>query len=242
MSFDRKGYIKIENFFSKRDISNLLFDIKKNYEFQFIRHNLKGSFEENMIQLFNKNFTAFANCGKHNQHGNIDLYRLATSERIVETLKGLGLRRPSLSTRPVIMQNHKNLSMSDIHYKTPSHQDWGSIRGSKNSVVVWVPLMDVTTQEGPVNFIPKSHKQGLMESRSVGGFSTVEAKEDDFIFEEMNAGDILIFSTFLIHKSGEILNNKIRWSCHFRYNDMEEVDFINRDYHYNYIYKPIMEN
>jgi len=43
----------------------------------------------------------------------------------------------------------------------------------------------------------------------------------------------------LAHKSGDILNDSIRWSCHFRYTDMLEQDFINRGFPNPYTYKPV---
>ena len=54
----------------------------------------------------------------------------------------------------------------------------------------------------------------------------------------LNKGDILIFSSFLVHKSGELTNDEIRWSCHFRYNNLNEVDFIERGYPSPYQYIP----
>ena len=35
--------------------------------------------------------------------------------------------------------------------------------------------------------------------------------------------------------------DKPRWSCHFRYNDLEDSTFINRKYAHPYIYKPSEE-
>jgi hypothetical protein len=58
---------------------------------------------------------------------------------------------------------------------------------------------------------------------------------------EMEVGDIAIFSTLLIHSSGEILNDTIRWSCHYRYTNMLEEDFINRGFPNPYIYKPLLQ-
>jgi len=55
----------------------------------------------------------------------------------------------------------------------------------------------------------------------------------------MKVGDIAIFSTKLVHKSGDILDDSIRWSCHFRYTDMLEEDFIGRGYPSPYVYSPI---
>jgi hypothetical protein len=41
-----------------------------------------------------------------------------------------------------------------------------------------------------------------------------------------------------IHRSGENTSNSIRWSCHFRYNNLCEPTFIQRGFPHSYIYKP----
>jgi phytanoyl-CoA hydroxylase len=53
--------------------------------------------------------------------------------------------------------------------------------------------------------------------------------------------NIKIFNSFLVHKSGNNITNDIRWSCHMRYNDLEDKSFKDRGYPNPYIYKPIDE-
>ena len=55
---------------------------------------------------------------------------------------------------------------------------------------------------------------------------------------ELEVGDIVIFSTMLVHKSGEITDDSIRWSCHFRYTDMLCPDFKKRGFPNPYSYIP----
>ena len=57
----------------------------------------------------------------------------------------------------------------------------------------------------------------------------------------LQKGDIAIFSTLLVHESGVITNNEIRWSCHFRYTNMLSTDFVERGFPHPYIYKPSQE-
>ncbi|NBU97565.1 MAG: phytanoyl-CoA dioxygenase, partial [Spirochaetia bacterium] len=38
--------------------------------------------------------------------------------------------------------------------------------------------------------------------------------------------------------SGEIMDDSIRWSCHFRYTDLDSKDFIGRGFPNPYEYKP----
>ena len=57
----------------------------------------------------------------------------------------------------------------------------------------------------------------------------------------MKQGDIILFNSFLVHKSGNNITDSIRWSCHMRYNDVSEKSFIERGYPHAYIYKPVNE-
>ena len=52
-------------------------------------------------------------------------------------------------------------------------------------------------------------------------------------------GDALVFSTFLVHQSGNNVTDGIRWSCHFRYNNVREATFVARALPHPYIYRPI---
>ena len=65
--------------------------------------------------------------------------------------------------------------------------------------------------------------------------------EEDLL-RELEVGDIAIISTFLVHKSGDILDDSIRWSCHFRYTNMLDQDFIDRGFPNPYIYKPVIKD
>jgi phytanoyl-CoA hydroxylase len=91
---------------------------------------------------------------------------------------------------------------------------------------------------GSIIIWPKTHKLGPLPYNSVGGFASVKI-EGETIQPKLNVGDIVIFSTLLVHSSGEITNNTIRWSCHYRFTNMEEIDFIKRGFPNPYVYKPI---
>ena len=154
------------------------------------------------------------------------------------TLSDLGITYPVMCTRPVLFFNHPELAKSKEYYMTPKHQDWPSMEASQNSLVVWIPLVDVNKENGSIIIYPGSHKQGVLPFTTEGGFAKVEY-EGESIQPEMKVGDIAIFSTKLVHESGPILNDTIRWSCHFRYTDIAEQDFIERGFPNPYVYKPI---
>jgi hypothetical protein len=236
------GYLLLKNFL---DLS-VLNDLKKEAELFFLKQfqnhiskNIEKFEEKYMFELFEKNFETFQNCGKHIQHGSIKLHSLGINNKILDTLKECGLEYPAIATRPVLFFNHQKLAKDQVYYKTPPHQDWSSIRGSNDCMIVWIPLVDVDKSMGALRVVPKSHTNGNLMSNVVGGFGAVSKySKEDFIDVPMNKGDILIFSSFLVHESGDMDTDKIRWSCNFRYNNINDEDFIKRNYEFSYIYKP----
>lgn len=238
--FETQGIVLIRDFFPKEKIEGLRKDAEKVFERQFTNYNYSGDFRQNIQKLFEEDFETFVNCGKTIQQGLWSLYELAVDQKIKKILSKLGLESPNLCTRPVLFFNNKRLAKDSVYYKTPPHQDWSSMQSSDNSVVIWVPLIDVNVQNGSVIFYPKTHLLGPLEYERIGGFAKVNIPKGYMnpIQPEMNIGDIAIFSTLLIHESGEIGDDSIRWSCHFRYTDLDSQDFISRGFPNPYEYKP----
>jgi ectoine hydroxylase-related dioxygenase (phytanoyl-CoA dioxygenase family) len=241
--YEKNGYILLKNVFDKSILLNIKNQAQVVFKKQFERLSINNNdYQKDMIELFEKDFVAFTNCGKHIQHGLIDLYKLCTDDSIIKIVKELGLEYPSIATRPVLFYNHPHLAKDKHYYKTPPHQDWPSMKGSKDSIVAWIPLVESKKEIGTLRVVPESHKNGIVSDHVIGGFACVsETRKNDFIDIEMNIGDILLFSSFLVHESGDIINDKIRWSCSFRYNNMFDSEFINRKYEFSYIYKPTTE-
>jgi hypothetical protein len=194
-----------------------------------------------LFKLFSEDLKTFSNCGKQVQHL-ISLHRLSLSDVLIDLIKQLGIIEPVISTRPVLFFNHPKLALDRVYHTVDSHQDWRSMQGSLNSVVIWVPLIDINCDLGALKILPGSHLSGLKADNMNKGFGFVELSEEEiskFMTVEVKVGDILVFSSFLIHASGNNISNTPRWSCHFRYNDLHETTFIERGYPHAYIYHPV---
>jgi len=236
--FDENGFIILKDFFPREYVEKIKSSAERIFEIQFNQFGIEGSFTEKMIKLFTEHEEVFINCGKIIQSGLIELYKLPLEEKLLNLIKDIGIGFPNLCTRPVLFFNHPKLAKEEFYYKTPPHQDWSSMQSSLDSLVVWVPLVDVSRENGSILIWPKTHKSGQLEFKSIGGFASVEAS-GEYVQPKMSVGDIAIFSTFLVHSSGEIYDNSIRWSCHYRYTNMLDEDFINRGFPNPYIYKPV---
>jgi phytanoyl-CoA hydroxylase len=247
-TFQERGFVRLNEFFSKEDVESVRADAKRVFMKQMTSRGLltrsdpsERAFEDSMAHYFSQDSAGFINCGKTCQHL-ISLHRLSLRETIVSQLAALGVETPSICTRPVLYFNSRHLANSEVYYKSPPHQDWRSMQGSLNAIVVWVPLADVSRELGALEIIPGSHLGGLQESREDAWYRHIEGLRDDqYESIEMEAGDVLFFSAFLVHRSGDNVTDSIRWSCHFRYNDLEEPTFVSRKYPNPYTYAPQQE-
>ncbi|MEY2792179.1 MAG: hypothetical protein RJA76_171 [Bacteroidota bacterium] len=240
---DKEGLVILPGFFDEEAIENLYIAAQKIFQIQFQKLGIEGDFLTQMKTLFENHLDTFINCGKLIQTGLIELYQLAVNPDLINLLKDLGLQVPNMCTRPVLFFNHPDLAKKEHFYKTPLHQDWVSMLSSDDSVVVWLPLMDLDIAHGPVIFYPETHKMGPLTNTIENGFAEVDFDRAAHkrVQVPLKRGDVVIFSTFLVHESGQITNNEIRWSCHFRYTNMEDPTFVNKGFPHPYVYRPDQE-
>lgn len=240
--YKKYGFLIVKNLFDKQIIENILNQAQNIYKTQMFNLKIIDTleinnqiFEEQIKILFENHFNIFLNCGKQCQHI-IDLWKLSIDNKILDIVKFLGVKTPIVSTRPVLF------SKNDINHTIPAHQDWASMQGSINSIVCWTPLIDINQNLGAIALVPKSHREGLLSYEKQNSFGLVDKfKDDDFLSFDVKQGDALFFSSFLVHKSGNNITKNIRWSCHFRYNDLDERTFQENGYPHAYIYKPVDE-
>lgn len=244
--YRRDGYLLLRGFFDPGEIDRIREAAKAIFLSQMRRCRIVGSerpseqeFEAGMFELFAADLAAFTNCGKQAQHL-IALHRLALDDRIVRMLVEMGLAFPNISTRPVLYFNAARLATKEVYFRLSAHQDWRSMQGSLDSVVVWVPLVRIDRALGALEIIPGSHRDGLLDAAMEDGYGHISTPVDAeaFVPIEVEKGDALVFSSFLVHRSGTNVTDSIRWSCHFRYNNLSEQTFIDRGLPHPYIYRP----
>lgn len=248
--FNEQGFVILRDFLSKEKVNAIYTEARKIFAAQIKRVtgksvdiDKKEEFENAMFEFFEKDFDAFVNTGKTVQHS-FSLHRLGLDPQIEDLLKEVGLANPVIGARAAMQFNSRFLSKDGSkHWKLDAHQDWRTGQGSLDSAVIWFPMVDAGAEIGALQVIPGSHKFGLQASSTSGyqGGITSSLKDEDFVQTEFKVGDILIFSSFLIHQSGNNVTNNIRWSVQLRYNNLDEPTFIERGYPMAYIYKPETE-
>ncbi|MEC7659903.1 MAG: phytanoyl-CoA dioxygenase family protein [Pseudomonadota bacterium] len=125
------------------------------------------------------------------------------------------------------------------------HQDYPFNMLSRNAVTVWCPILDVTTAMGPIEIVPKSHKQlfpvTIKKSVSKKKFvsqrnmvlSQLKSLSPGFekrsiCLPEMIAGDAFIFHSHLVHRSNTNKSDKCRWIFNPRFGDFGDAELTKR--------------
>jgi phytanoyl-CoA hydroxylase len=223
INFSNNGYHLVEGLF---DVSSIKQEIDSIFGTKTDRE---------YMELFDSNRSKFVSFATASQRL-ISVLELSSSQKMQSALSEIGIRTPAVNTRPLISYSHPNTASNSAHWKIPAHQDWPSTLGSLNGVTCWVPLVDVNESMGALQIMPGSHLEGTKLMKHVDGVPVVDWSDfDDSKFEtiEMKAGDALFFSYFTIHRSGNNVSDKIRFSMHFRYDDLQDEDYISRDLVWN---------
>jgi hypothetical protein len=167
------------------------------------------------------------------------VHHLGLSPPVMDRVAELGLSVPAISTRPVIHYMADQLKIEGGYHKSPIHQDWRSVQGSVDGITVWLPLHDVASDDYPLEVVPSSHRRGLLPSVGDAFGHRVadgEVDEGDFSPLLLDRGDLVIFSGFLVHRTGMRGGCDVRVALSYRYNNAAEGSFVERNYPSPYAY------
>jgi ectoine hydroxylase-related dioxygenase (phytanoyl-CoA dioxygenase family) len=139
---------------------------------------------------------------------------------IVETVLGPEIRLyPNYTARPKLPDHAGTLVLW--------HQDGGYTGDQADTlrmVNVWTPLVPATTENGCMEFIPGTHRLGIVPHESRKHY--LEIAEDylaprrqEAVAIELDPGDIVLFHNLLFHRGLPNRSQTIRWSLDWRYQD-----------------------
>ncbi len=220
--FYENGYFLFKSVLAENQIKGALCDIRQVFE----SANYQGD-DRSIMDLFARDFESFLGCAKACQNL-VSISALACSDDLIECLGQLGIRLPSFNTRPLLSFSHKATAKKEQNWKLGSHQDWPSVQGSLNGVTCWVPLVPVGATLGPLEILPGSNRLGYLEHDLTDVPILGQSPAGEFVPIPMDVGDVLVFNSFTVHRSGNNESESIRISAHFRYNDVLEPTFVQR--------------
>lgn len=221
--FEENGFVILKNVFSKEK----LHEIRK----------LQEEIENYANQGLEDPFLPWSMPHRNDQGVFYDLYQrhpafqeMAKNETILDCLesvlgKNIYLYDNSLVYKP---KGKKN----DVAW----HQDFISRPDEPLKIIVWMAIDDVTKENGTVQVIPGSHKQGHLPWHRVSGethhdrvdMEYVEKDKDKIIYAELEAGDVLLFNMLVLHGSDEVNTDIPRRVFRCSYQSMEKKIFTPR--------------
>lgn len=243
---DRDGYVVLRGALPTDRIESQLDECRDVLRRQIRRHGITGAesdgaeFDAALAGLFRVSMQSYLAAARLTQYLP-SLHGMGAGGTVLEIVRSFGLDRPVISTRPVVHIISDDLVVPDGYHRTPAHQDWRSVQGSLDALVAWVPFVSVAPGHDTLEVVPGSHKKGLLPTVSHAfGNAVAPGTYGDADFVPLSAapGDVVVFSMFLVHRTGAGGGRGVRWAASFRYNNLDEPSFIDRDFPNPYIYKP----
>jgi ectoine hydroxylase-related dioxygenase (phytanoyl-CoA dioxygenase family) len=106
---------------------------------------------------------------------------------------------------------------------TAAHQDYEFMGGDPEFFTVWIPLHDCPVDVGPLRILEGSHRFGVQEHERknlhVPAIPEGKVAGDGWVGGHVNAGDVLIFHSLIVHAASPNSSNRLRLSLDCRFQD-----------------------
>ncbi|MDQ7050007.1 MAG: phytanoyl-CoA dioxygenase family protein [Enterobacterales bacterium] len=218
-------------------VKKVLIDVEQLFSCQLSRFDTTSlidqrSLFEKMQQLLQKDQSAYLaaarRCAKL-----VSLQRYLSDDRLLEAVKQLGIELPTIVTEPIVHINSDKLTIKGGYAGFNTHQDWTSIQGSLDCVVVWAPLVKIDKINFPLQIIAGSHKHGMYDGKITENVFEIDPKlyrVEDYQSVEVEPGDIVVMSSWTLHRTGVENCHGFRLACSSRFDNARETTFIDRGY------------
>ena len=228
--FTEQGYLVVKSALSEADLAPLIAVISEVVDKRASELYNEGTISDTYEEMpFERRWhTILKACGRENEvfgwhtlvfsEALFDLITHAKVLDVLEVLIGSDIQfNGDFWVRPKL-PNEKLTTL-------PWHQDSAYMPDTESDthLTVWLPLVDVKVANGPLQFLPGSHKSGLQIYHRVPGEAfavpvlppTSSDSEIDTL--EMQKGDLLVFNNLVFHRSLVNQSETIRWSTDFRF-------------------------
>jgi ectoine hydroxylase-related dioxygenase (phytanoyl-CoA dioxygenase family) len=236
----KNGYLVVTNVLNKNDFDSmkkLILNTAKIY-INFNKKEITSLddplFNKELIKLRKKNKKKFAYFFDTLQTS-IASYQLWTNSKIMKIIKKImACEIETISATDLLVRIDSPI---DTRNKLEWHQDSAYFRQNNkgyNGLNCWTPLTKLTFNMGPLEFLEKSHKLGLVKvkKKRPGKFRSLQRKIDPKLIKnlkikkfELNLGDFIFLNMDTIHRSGENLSKIFRMSSICRYHKTNSKDF-----------------
>jgi phytanoyl-CoA hydroxylase len=234
-SFLSEGYVVARNIVDKAALTSINEEIVELFCIQLRRlglpierGNSREAFQQNALRLLQADVSTYIATARLTQMLP-SVHRLLICDPILDLARELGLAFPVISTRASIHIMSDVLKIPNGYHKSPPHQDWRSMQGSLDSIVLWLPTTPVSAKSHPLEVMPKSHLFGLLDTVDHIMTPTVSDRrvaESQYVAVAMEPGDVIAFSSFLVHRTSEEGDGLTRIALSGRFNNALEQTYV----------------
>jgi len=240
--FENEGYIILPKVLSpdvvesaRRSVQQLVDrEADKLMERGLISDPLKSEpFETRLLRLYENHLDAAPNSFRPELHlaGLFPIFFDSKTLDVAEAFLGSEIRLyPNYTVRPKLPDHCASLVLwhQDGGYTAVnSAESAGHDVSEMRMLNVWSPLVPANRQNGCMQFVPGTHKLGVLPHEKRKHYLEIAAeylkpREKEAIDIELDPGDIVLFSNLLFHRGLSNLTKAVRWSLDWRYQDANQ--------------------
>ena len=240
--YKKNGFVIVKNVLSKNDINSILKMITYNLNF-FKKKNTKKfelkswsnkKFTNKLMNFRNKNPKLFSYFYDLVQ-SNIILKKITTNDKIIKNIsKLLKINVNSISHSNVMVRMD---GPEDVRNTYGWHQErsYYLINNKDGGIFVWIALIDMVEDVGPLELIVSSHRYGYIKpkvhKKKLGSIQNniplkyINKNRKKIISAKIKAGDAIFCNMNTFHKSGSNKSGLFRLSLISRFHDSKADDF-----------------
>lgn len=106
----------------------------------------------------------------------------------------------------------------------PWHQDNGYNGLKDEHYQLWIALSKMNAERGGLWLVPGSHKGGVLPHQSVGNHMVYVGPTENAICLEAEVGDVVLFSSLMLHYTSPNVSNHDRWAYVAEYMSLDHFD------------------
>jgi phytanoyl-CoA hydroxylase len=246
--FRAEGYVVVKDALDRAALTEINCEIAELFAIQLRRLRLpvdfgdtQQDFTANAVRLLQADVPTYINTARLTQYLP-SVHRLLVCDTILDLARQFGVELPVISARPAIHFMSGALKVPGGYHRTPPHQEWRSMQGSLDSIVFWLPTTPVSARSNPMEVVPRSHLLGLLDTVEhimTPTVSDARITDDKFVPVFAEPGDIVFFSSFLVHRTSEADDGLVRIALSGRLNNAREQTYVEHGYPtpYKYSYR-----
>ncbi len=236
--FNQEGFYISKGLLPKQDTESLLDDIYQLFHLQLkrlqpeIKYNPTLGLYDEMQQLLGLDVDAYLSAARRCAKL-VKLHHYLSHKKILNEIDILNIKLPTIVTEPIVHISADKLTIPGGYAGFETHQDWPSIQGSLDCIVVWTPLVKVSKINFPLQVIPKSHKEGLLSGHKTSNLYKIDTNlfdANNFVSLEADIGDVIFMTSWTLHRTGIENSKGFRIACSTRYDNCLEPTFIERGF------------